>query len=113
MAAVRLLADPDGFALSRRRLTVFTAGLVPAINKLARERVRPRLAVSLNATDDRIRDRLMPINRKYPLARLLDACRAYGSATGERVTFEYVLLRGVNDTDADVRRLTRILGKGP
>jgi 23S rRNA (adenine2503-C2)-methyltransferase len=108
MAAVRILADPEGFGLSCRRITVSTAGLVPGIERLASETARPRLAVSLNATTDAVRDRLMPINRKYPLARLLEACRAFGAATGDRFSFEYVLLRGVNDSDADVGRLARI-----
>ena len=109
LAAVRLLADPEGFGLSHRRITVSTAGLAPGIERLAAERVRPRLAVSLNATTDATRDRLMPINRKYPMARLLQACREFALATGDRFTFEYVLLRGVNDADADVERLARIV----
>jgi len=109
MAAVRLLADPEGFGLSHQRITVSTSGLVPGIERLASEAVRPRLAVSLNATTDATRDRLMPVNRKYPIARLLEACRAFALATGERFTFEYVLLRGINDTDADVERLARIV----
>ncbi len=109
MAAVRLLADPDGFAISHRRITVSTSGLVPGIERLAAETVRPRLAVSLNATTDATRSRLMPVNRKYPIARLLEACRAFTRATGDRFTLEYVLLRGVNDTDADVARLARIV----
>jgi 23S rRNA (adenine2503-C2)-methyltransferase len=109
MAAVRLLTDPEGFGVSHRRVTVSTAGLVPGIERLASEPTRPRLAVSLNATTDEVRDRLMPVNRKYPLARLLDACRAFASATGDRFTFEYVLLRGVNDTEADIDRLARIV----
>ncbi len=105
LAAIRLLADPDGFAVPPRRITLSTAGLAPAIERLGREPLRPRLAVSLNATTDELRDRLMPINRKYPLARLLAACDRFGAGTGERVTFEYVLLDGVNDTEQDVRRL--------
>jgi 23S rRNA (adenine2503-C2)-methyltransferase len=109
-AAVRVLCDPDGFGLSRQRITVSTVGLVPAIRKLAGEAVRPRLAVSLNATDDDTRSSLMPINRKYPIEDLLLACRDYTRTTGDRLTFEYVLLAGVNDSDDDVRRLCRILG---
>jgi 23S rRNA (adenine2503-C2)-methyltransferase len=75
--------------------------------------VRPRLAVSLNASNDEIRDRLMPINRKYPIARLVEACRNWYETTGERFTFEYVLLAGVNDSDDDVRRLCRIARSVP
>jgi 23S rRNA (adenine2503-C2)-methyltransferase len=113
MAAFRLLTDRDGFGISRRRITVSTAGLVPAIERLANEPARPRLAVSLNATDDETRSRIMPINRKYPLARLLDACTSYARATGEPFTFEYVVLAGVNDSDQDAERLRRILRSHP
>jgi 23S rRNA (adenine2503-C2)-methyltransferase len=109
VAAFRILTDPAGFGLSRRRITLSTSGLAPAIERLAREPAPPRLAVSLNATTDDVRDRIMPINRKYPIARLLEACRRYASATGERITLEYVLLEGVNDSDADVSRLKAIL----
>jgi len=113
LAAFRLLTDPEGFALSRRRITLSSAGLAPAIERLAEEPKGPRLAVSLNATTDLQRDRLMPINRKYPLERLLAACRTFARAHGDRFTFEYVLLHGVNDSDADVDRLGRILARHP
>ncbi|MDX1390562.1 MAG: 23S rRNA (adenine(2503)-C(2))-methyltransferase RlmN [Acidobacteriota bacterium] len=109
MAAFRLLTDPDGFGLSRRRITISTVGLAPAIERLAGEALRPRLAVSLNATTDVLRDRLMPINRRYPLARLLDACRTFARSSDEPFTFEYVLLRGVNDSDQDVERLAAMV----
>jgi 23S rRNA (adenine2503-C2)-methyltransferase len=109
MSAVRILTDPEGLGMSWRRLTVSTVGLVPAIERLAGEAVRPRLAVSLNATTDEVRERIMPVNGKYPLDDLLAACRTYTAATGEAVTFEYVLLHGVNDTNADVARLERLL----
>ncbi len=108
LAAFRILADPLGFGLSRRRITVSTVGLAPQIERLADEPLRPRLAVSLNATTDELRGRLMPVNRKYPLARLLEACRRFARVTGERLTFEYVLLAGVNDTPDDVRRLVEL-----
>ena len=113
VASLRLLTDPDGFALSRRRITVSTSGLAPAIERLADEPVRPRLAVSLNATTDAVRDRIMPVNRKYPIARLLEACRRFADVTGERFTFEYVVLAGINDTDADVVRLRSLLNRVP
>jgi 23S rRNA (adenine2503-C2)-methyltransferase len=109
LSAVRLLTDPDGFGISRRRITISTAGMAPAIERLAREPVRPRLAVSLNATTDELRDRLMPINRRYPLARLLDACRKFARAAGEPFTLEYVLLHRVNDGNDDIDRLIRIV----
>jgi 23S rRNA (adenine2503-C2)-methyltransferase len=113
LAAFRLLIDRDGFGLSRRRVTVSTSGLAPAIERLAEEPVRPKLAVSLNATTDAVRDRIMPVNRKYPIARLIEACRRFARATGERFTFEYVVLAGLNDSDADVARLRDILRKTP
>jgi len=113
MSAVRTLTDADGFGLSRRRITISTAGLAPAIERLAGEPRRPKLAVSLNATTDDVRDRIMPINRKYPLGRLLEACRRFRERTGDSFSFEYVLLEGVNDTDEDVTRLARILRSHP
>jgi 23S rRNA (adenine2503-C2)-methyltransferase len=113
LRALDILTDDAGFGLSRRRITVSTAGLAPAIERLARESLRPRLAVSLNATTDEIRDRIMPVNRKYPLARLLEACRDYGRTTGERFTLEYVLLAGVNDGADDLRRLSRMVRRLP
>jgi 23S rRNA (adenine2503-C2)-methyltransferase len=109
MSAFRVLTDDDGLGLSRKRVTVSTSGLVPAIERLADEPSGPRLAVSLNATTDEVRDRIMPINRRYPIARLLEACRHYARTTGDRFTLEYVLLSGINDTDSDVVRLERIV----
>ncbi len=108
-ASTRLLTDPSGPGWSRKRLTLSTAGMVPAIIRLAGEPIRPRLAVSLNATTDEVRNRLMPVNRKYPLAVLLDACRQFSLQSRDPVTFEYVLLAGVNDSDGDIRRLARIV----
>ena len=113
LGAFRLLTAADGFGLSRRRITVSTSGLAPAIERLAEEPERPRLAVSLNATTDAVRDRIMPVNRKYPIARLLEACRRYAKRTGEPFTFEYVLLEGVNDTDGDVSRMAKLLRANP
>jgi len=109
ISAFRLLVDPEGFGLSCKRITVSTSGLVPKIERLAREPLRPRLAVSLNATRDDVRDRIMPVNRKWPIRRLLEACRFFAEKSGEPVTFEYVLLAGVNDSATDVTRLARIL----
>ncbi len=110
MDAFRLLSDEQGFGLSRRRVTVSTVGLVPAIERLATEAVRPRLAVSLNATTDALRDRLMPVNRRYPIARLRDALERFARRTGDAFTLEYVLLAGVNDGEEDVARLGRLAG---
>jgi 23S rRNA (adenine2503-C2)-methyltransferase len=109
LKATRILLDPDGFALSPRRVTVSTAGIVPKIEELGREPVRPKLAISLNASTEETRQELMPITRKYHLKDLLDACRAYPLRPWEKLTFEYVLLRGVNDSDADAHRVVKLL----
>jgi 23S rRNA (adenine2503-C2)-methyltransferase len=107
--AVGLMADPNGMNLSLRHITLSTAGIVPGIRRLAGEPVRPRLAVSLNATSNEQRSQIMPINKKYPLEELLAACRDFPLRPGERLTFEYVLLGGFNDTPEDARRLVRLL----
>ena len=107
--ATRILLDPAGFALSPRRITISTAGIVPAIAKLGKEPVRPKLAISLNASTEESRQELMPITRKYHLKDLLEACRAYPLRPWEKLTFEYVLLGGVNDSDADARRVVKLL----
>jgi 23S rRNA (adenine2503-C2)-methyltransferase len=109
MAAVRILLDPKGVALAPRHVTLSTSGIVPGIERLAKEKIRPSLAISLNASSDAQRDALMPINRKYPLAVLLEACRKYPLRPREYFTFEYVLLGGVNDTPEDARRVVRLL----
>jgi 23S rRNA (adenine2503-C2)-methyltransferase len=107
--ATRLLTDPEGIAISPRRITLSTSGIVPKIEELGREPVRPKLAVSLNASTEEQRRALMPITRKYHLKDLIEACRAYPLRPWEKLTFEYVLLKGVNDTDADARRVVRLL----
>lgn len=109
MAALRILLDPAALGLSPRHVTLSTSGIVPGIERMATEPVRPKLAISLNASGDEQRDALMPINRKYPLGMLLDACRRYPLRTWERLTFEYVLLGGSNDAPEDARRLARLL----
>jgi 23S rRNA (adenine2503-C2)-methyltransferase len=107
--SLRLLTDEKGANFSGRRITVSTAGMVPAIEKLGREDVRPGLAISLNATTDEVRDEIMPINKKWNIAALLGAVKAYPLERRRRVTFEYVLLAGVNDSKADAARLARLL----
>ncbi len=109
MAAVRLLLDPNGIALSPKHVTLSTSGIVPGIERLAQEKVRPKLAVSLNASSDEQRDRIMPINRKYSLEVLLDACRRYPLRPWEKLTFEYVLLGGLNDAPEDARCVVKLL----
>jgi 23S rRNA (adenine2503-C2)-methyltransferase len=107
--ATRLLLDPNGFNLSPRRITVSTSGIIPRIAELGREPVRPKLAISLNASTEESRQQLMPITRKYHLKDLIEACAAYPLRPWEKLTFEYVLLRGVNDTDTDARRVVKLL----
>jgi 23S rRNA (adenine2503-C2)-methyltransferase len=107
--ATRLLTDGGGIGLSPKRITISTAGIIPKIVELGREPVRPKLAISLNASTEEQRRELMPITRKYHLKDLLDACKAYPLRTWEKLTFEYVLLKGVNDTDADARRVVKLL----
>ena len=109
MKALRILADEHGFAMSSRRITLSTVGVLPALERLATEPFMPNLAISLHATTEDQRDMLVPINRKYGLKKLLDACRRFPLKRRERITFEYVLLREVNDTPEDARRLVRLL----
>jgi 23S rRNA (adenine2503-C2)-methyltransferase len=109
MAAMRILLDPAGIGLAPKHVTLSTSGIVPGIEKLAKEPVRPKLAISLNASHDAQRDVLMPINTKYPLSRLLAACKAFPRGSREYITFEYVLLGGVNDTEEDARRVARLM----
>jgi 23S rRNA (adenine2503-C2)-methyltransferase len=105
--AIRVLTHAEAFALSPKRITVSTAGVVPKLAELGRA-VPVRLAVSLHATTDALRDELVPLNRRFPLASLLEACAAYPIAKRDRLSFEYALLAGVNDSDADARQLARI-----
>jgi 23S rRNA (adenine2503-C2)-methyltransferase len=107
--AIDIIADPEGIAIGRRRITVSTSGVVPEIERLGRE-TGTMLAISLHATNDTLRDELVPLNRKYPLAELLAAIRAYpGLNNAKRVTFEYVMLKGVNDSLEEAHALTRLL----
>lgn len=110
--ALRILMDPEGFAIAPRRLTLSTVGILPALEKLMAEPVRPNLAISLHASNPELRARLMPIEHKYPLADVVAAALRYPVPRGGRVTFEYVLLRGVNDSAANARELARLLAGG-
>jgi len=109
MKALRILSDEYGLSVSARRVTLSTVGVLPALERLATEPFMPNLAISLHATTEAQRDLLVPINRKYGLKDLLDACRRFPVKRRARITFEYVMLRDVNDTDEDARRLVRLL----
>jgi 23S rRNA (adenine2503-C2)-methyltransferase len=109
MAALRILLDQKGVAIAPRHASLSTSGIVPGIERLAHEKVRPNLAISLNASSDEQRDQVMPINRKYPLEKLLAACRAYPLKPREWLMFEYVLLGGFNDSVEDARRVVKLL----
>ena len=109
MKALRMLADEHGLAVSPRRVTLSTVGVLPALERLATEPLMPNLAISLHSTTEDQRDMLVPINRKYGLRELLDACRRFPLKRRNRITFEYVMLGGVNDTPEDARRLVKLL----
>ena len=109
LKATRLLTDPDGIGISPKRITVSTSGIVPKIEELGRAAVRPKLAISLNASTEEQRRKLMPITRKYHLADLMAACKAYPLRPWEKLTFEYVLLKGINDSDHDAKRVVRLV----
>jgi 23S rRNA (adenine2503-C2)-methyltransferase len=109
MKALRILNDEHGLAVSPRRITLSTVGVLPALNRLASEPLMPNLAISLHATTEDQRDALVPVNRKYGLEDILEAARRFPANRRHRITFEYVLLHGVNDTPEDARRLVRLL----
>jgi 23S rRNA (adenine2503-C2)-methyltransferase len=113
LEACRTIHDPDGFNLGARHIAISTAGWVPGIERLAEEPLPLRLALSLHAPTDELREQLMPVTRRYPIERLMAACRDYRERTGRRIFVEYLLLDGVNDSDRDARRLGRLLGRGP
>jgi 23S rRNA (adenine2503-C2)-methyltransferase len=110
MKAVRILTDPEGAGISMGRITLSTAGLLPAVERLAAEPDIPNLAISLTGANNEKRDKLMPINRKYPIEQLLDVVRHFPLKHRQRVTFEYVLLAGITDTREDALNLARLLG---
>jgi 23S rRNA (adenine2503-C2)-methyltransferase len=109
IAALRILLDPNGMAISPKHTTLSTSGIIPGIEKLGLEKVRPKLAISLNASSNEQRDKIMPINQKYPIEKLIEACERYPLRPWEHLTFEYVLLGGFNDSPQDARRVARLL----
>jgi 23S rRNA (adenine2503-C2)-methyltransferase len=110
MKALGIILDAKGVGISPKHATLSTSGIVPGIERLAAEKVRPKLAISLNASNDEQRDAIMPINRKYPIAKLMEACRDYPLRPWEHLTFEYVLLGGFNDSVEDARRVAKLVG---
>ena len=109
MKALRILADEHGFALPPRRVTLSTVGLLPALERLAREPIMPNLAISLHAPTDALRGELVPLNKKYGIADVINACKRFPVRKRSRITFEYVLLAGVNDRPDDARQLAKLL----
>jgi len=109
MKALRIIADEHGLGVPPRRVTLSTVGLLPALERLAREPLMPNLAISLHAPTDRQRGELVPINQKYGIAEIIDACKRFPLKRRSRITFEYVLLAGVNDSADDARRLAKLL----
>jgi 23S rRNA (adenine2503-C2)-methyltransferase len=108
-AALRILLDPKGMAISPKHTTLSTSGIIPGIEKMGLEKVRPKLAISLNASSNEQREKIMPINQKYPIEKLIEACERYPLRPWEHLTFEYVLLGGFNDSPQDARRVARLL----
>lgn len=107
--ALRLMVSPEAMRISNRKVTLSTAGLVDRLNQFAQEKIHVNLAVSLNATEDATRDRIMPINKKYPIKTLMECLKEYPLKPTRRITFEYVLLKGINDSDEDAVRLGKLL----
>jgi 23S rRNA (adenine2503-C2)-methyltransferase len=110
MKALGIILDAKGVGISPKHATLSTSGIVPGIERLAKEKVRPKLAISLNASNEEQRDTIMPINRKYPIVKLMEACREYPLRPWEHLTFEYVLLGGFNDSVEDARRVAKLVG---
>lgn len=109
MGFIRILNHPHGFAIGARHITVSTCGLVPMIEKYANEGIQINLAISLHAPNDEIRNKIMPISRKYPIDELMKAVKYYEQTAGRRVTFEYILLKGINDSTDNARELTKLI----
>lgn len=109
--ACEIISHDKGIAIGRRKITISTAGIVPAIRRFADEGQRFKLAISLNAADDALRSQLMPINKKYPLAELIRAAKYYANKSRYRITFEYILLAGQNDQPQHAQKLAKLLGK--
>jgi len=113
LKAIQIINSPIGFNISARKITISTAGIVEGIYRLAEIKKKVKLAISLNATKEEIREYLMPINKKYPISEILKACEYYWQKKRERITFEYVLIKDLNDSEEDAQRLKKLLRKIP
>ena len=113
LKAVRIINDKDGLGIGARKITISTCGVIPGIEKLAEEGIQVELSVSLHAPDDELRSKLMPVNSKYPLAQLIEACRKYFEKTGRIITFEYTMIKGMNDSAAHARSLVKLMSGLP
>src|SRR5204862_6970012 len=111
MQAIAIINAPWGIGIGARHITISTSGLAPQIRELADQRLQVRLAISLHGATDEVRQQIMPVNRKYPLATLLDACRYYVRRKKQHITFEYILIEGVNDRVEDAAALARLVRK--
>ncbi|MDD2654836.1 MAG: 23S rRNA (adenine(2503)-C(2))-methyltransferase RlmN [Candidatus Omnitrophica bacterium] len=112
--AIRIINSKEAFSIGARRITISTCGIVPAVKRMSDEKLQVELSVSLHAADDRLRSELMPVNKKYPLGELLEACKEYINKTGRQITFEYALLKGINSSLQNAKELSKILkGLGP
>lgn len=109
MDAVRLINSPDAFGIGARRITISTCGIVPGIKKLAEEGLQIELSISLHAADDKTRDKIMPVNKRYPLGELIPVCQEYAEKTKRQVTFEYILIEGLNAGADDAKKLTALM----
>ena len=109
LKAIRMINSSCAFGIAARRITISTCGIVPAINKLAGEELQIELSVSLHAADDKTRDYLMPVNKKYPLKELINACKDYTKKTNRQITFEYVLIKGINSDLQNAKKLSKML----
>jgi 23S rRNA (adenine2503-C2)-methyltransferase len=109
--ALVVMADPKGMGIPARRITLSTVGLIPKLQELAKAPIIPNLAISLSATTDEVRNRLMPVNKKYPLLELIDACSKFPLRPRQQISFEYVLINETNDSDSDARRLVKLLSR--
>lgn len=109
LSAIRIINDPSAFGIGARRITISTSGIIPGIEKLSEEKLQVELSISLHASDEKTRDLIMPVNKKYPLADLLSACKKYIAKTNRQITFEYVLIKDVNSSLQNALVLSKIL----